>query len=713
VKILDFGLARKLRPHAHTLREDTLSDRTEPGKVVGTTGYMSPEQVRGDAVDARSDIFAFGAMLYEMLSGKRAFRGDTSVETMNAILREEPPPLAETGRAIPPVLERIAAHCLEKQPDHRFQSARDLAFDLASLSISTASDTGTRIVPVQTPWRRRALVAGGAAAVLALAFWAGDLWGRGHRASGSASFRRLTFRHGAVQSARFAPDGKTVVYGAAWDGRAPELYSVRTDSIESRPLGLERADVLSVSSKGDLAVLLRRNGPLAGGMLARVPLGGGAARELMESVTTASWAPDGDDLAILRDLEDGRHRLEFPIGRTVYEGSALRSPIAVSPDGTRVAVVELQSDRTRSRLLAIERGGEKRVLAAGLRGRPAGLAWSADSREVYFVGGATGESQALRAVDLTGNQRVILPAVGAGLRLHDVAPDGRMLVERSSWRKGLVCRQSAEPRDREIAWLDGSDVRGISGDGLSVLFRESGDGGGAMDGGVYLRRCDGSPALRLGNGEPFAISPDGRWALTLGPDPDREIILLPTGAGAPRRIALPGIRPAWAAFVPDGARIAVGHESDKGEALVSVVALQGGSPRRLAAPRMSAGGLAFSPDGSSLAYVAADGRPMVASLSSGHAKELPGIPVARDEVLRGWSADGQYLYFAWTMGVPARVSRREIATGKTSSWLELAPEDSSGVTGVSSVAFTPDGRGWAYSYDRIEASDLFVVEGLR
>ena len=714
VKILDFGLARKLRLYAQSVRDDTLSDHnTEPGKVVGTTGYMSPEQVRGEAVDARSDIFSFGAMLYEMLSGKRAFRGDTSVETLNAILREEPPPLTETGRAIPPVLERIAAHCLEKQPDHRFQSARDLAFDLASLSISTASDTGVRVLPAANPWPRRALLGAGAAAVVVLAFWAGDLYGRGARPTSAPSFRRLTFRRGAVRSARFAPDGKTVVYGAAWDGRAPELYSVRTDSIESRSLGLERADVLSVSSKGDLAVLLRRDGPYAGGMLARVPLGGGAARELMESVSTASWAPDGDDLAILRELEDGRHRLEFPIGKTVYESFSLRPPIAVSPDGERVAVVELQSDRTRSRLLAIERGGGKRVLASGLRGRPAGLAWAADSSEIYFVGGATGESQALRAVDLSGRQRVVLPSVGAGLRLHDVAPDGRMLVERSSRRTGLVCRQAAEPRDREIAWLDGSDVRGISGDGSSVLFRESGDGGGSSDGGVYLRRCDGSPAMRLGNGEPFGISPDGRWALTLGADPDRQIVLLPTGAGAPRHIELPGIRAAWAAFVPDGSRIAVAHESEKGDALVSVVALDGGVAKRLPVPKMSASGLAFSPDGSTLAYVAVDGKPMIVSLASGETRELPGAPVAHQEFLRGWSADGKYLYFSWTMGLPARVSRREIATGGTSSWLELSPEDPSGVTAVSSVAFTPDGRGWAYSYDRIEASDLFVVEGLR
>jgi tRNA A-37 threonylcarbamoyl transferase component Bud32/Tol biopolymer transport system component len=712
VKILDFGLARRLRS-AQSVRDDTLSDHTEPGKVVGTTGYMSPEQIRGDAVDARSDIFSFGAMLYEMLSGKRAFRGDTSVETMNAILREEPPPLAQTGRAIPPVLERIAAHCLEKHPDHRFQSARDLAFDLASLSISTASDTGTRAIPAPRSWPRRTAIVGAAAAALLLAFWAGDLWGHARSRAGTPTFRRLTFRRGTLHSARFAPDGKTVVYGASWDGRPPELFSVRTDAIESRPLGLELADVLSVSSNGELAVLLRRQGPMAGGMLARVPLGGGAARELMESVSAASWGAERDELAILRELDDGKIRLEFPIGHPVYDSFALRPPIDVSPDGRFVAVAELQRDRSRARLLAIDRSGERRVLAAGLDGRPAGIAWSPESREVYFVGGATSESQALRAVDLSGRDRIVMPAVGAGLRLHDVAPDGRMLVERSSRRMGLICRQAGEPRDREISWLDGSDIRGITSDGLSVVFREAGDGGGGSDGGVYLRRCDGSPPLRLGDGEPFGISPDGRWALAIGPDPDRQVALLPTGAGSPRRISLPGIRPGWAAFLPGGARIAVGHESDAGEAEVSLVALDGGAPRRLPVPRMASSGLAFSPDGASLAYVAVDGKPMIVSFEKGDARELPGPPVAQHEALRGWSADGQYLYFSWTMGLPARVARRELATGRTSPWMELAPSDSSGVTGVSSVAFTPDGRTWAYSYNRTEASDLFVVEGLR
>ena len=379
-----------------------------------------------------------------------------------------------------------------------------------------------------------------------------------------------------------------------------------------------------------------------------------------------------------------------------------------------MAVAELQGDRSRTRLLAIGRSGEKLVLAAGLGGRPAGLAWSADSREVYFVGGATSESQALRAVDLSGRERMVLPAVGSGLRLHDVAPDGRMLVERSSRRMGLICRPVGEPRDREISWLDGSDIRGISSDGLSVVFREAGDGGGSSEGGVYLRRCDGSPALRLGDGEPFGVSPDGRWALALGPDPDREIVLLPTGAGSPRRIPAPGLRPGWAAFLPDGTHIAIGHESEKGEDLVSVISLAGGvAPRRLPISGMGLHGLAFSPDGSSIACVAVNGKPMIVSLASGEKRDLPGAPIELDEVLRGWSADGRYLYFAWTMGLPAKVSRREIATGQTSAWLELQPSDAAGVTAISSVAFTPDGRTWAYSYNRTEASDLFVVEGLR
>src|SRR5260370_5408932 len=135
VKILDFGLAKLTRPEGTVLSDTaTLASQTEPGVVMGTVGYMSPEQVKGQNVDHRSDLFSFGAILYEMLSGKRAFQGDTSVETMSAILKQDPPELTEINRTVPPALERIVRHCLEKNPEERFQSLPDSAFNLPNRS---------------------------------------------------------------------------------------------------------------------------------------------------------------------------------------------------------------------------------------------------------------------------------------------------------------------------------------------------------------------------------------------------------------------------------------------------------------------------------------------------------------------------------------------------------------------------------------------------
>ena len=153
VKILDFGLAKLVRPEAESSGDAlTVHAVTEPGLIMGTAGYMSPEQVRGQVADPRADIFAFGAILYEMISGKRAFHGETSADTMSAILKEEVPDLSETARSVPAALERIVRHCLEKNPSQRFHSAGDLAFDLESLTeiSATGSKSGARAA-----WRRQ------------------------------------------------------------------------------------------------------------------------------------------------------------------------------------------------------------------------------------------------------------------------------------------------------------------------------------------------------------------------------------------------------------------------------------------------------------------------------------------------------------------------------------------------------------------------------
>ena len=336
VKILDFGLAKLTAAGAPLEAETALLAHARPltsaGTVLGTVGYMSPEQVRGQAVDHRSDIFSFGVVLYEMLTGRRAFEGDSAVETMNAILKEDPAPAAEGGQPLPPALDRIVLHCLEKNPEERFQSARDVAFDIQSLS-GLSSQSVTDAPP---PGRRRWLRLAAAATVLVAAGAALFLAGRSTSRTTTASFEPLTFRRGSVTFARFAPDGRTIIYAANFEGGPLEIYSTQPGSPESRPLKLE-ADLQAVSRHGEMAILLERPGKDP--VLARLPIGGGAPREVLENVRSADWSPDGESLAVVR-TEGGRDTLEFPIGRVLYRAHGWLSDVNVSPKGDRVAFFE-------------------------------------------------------------------------------------------------------------------------------------------------------------------------------------------------------------------------------------------------------------------------------------------------------------------------------------------------------------------------------------
>src|ERR1700736_4961152 len=256
VKILDFGLAKLKQPEdtgaAETqARTKTVDAETEPGMVLGTVGYMSPEQVRGKPADARSDIFSFGAILYEMLSGKRAFHGDSAADTMSAILKEDPPDLSLTNQSISPGLERIVRHCLEKNPEQRFHSAHDLAFDLAALSGLSAPGRPAAAESAFFGARRRSLLLAGGAPPALLAVAGAYVVGRRARretaASAKLSYSQLTFRHAPIFNARFAPDGKTVFYSAAPSGNTPEILSLRPDYPGASPRSLRGLELLSIS----------------------------------------------------------------------------------------------------------------------------------------------------------------------------------------------------------------------------------------------------------------------------------------------------------------------------------------------------------------------------------------------------------------------------------------------------------------------------------
>ena len=709
VKILDFGLAKLTQPEsgARQLTElPTAAAATEPGVVLGTLGYMSPEQVRGKPADVRSDIFAFGAVLYEMLSGKRAFHGESAADTLSAILSKEPPDLSETSRAIPPGLERVVRHCLEKNTEERFHSAHDLAFDLQALSGESGSAPRPAAAPLVT--RRVPLVWAGVAVVAAmiLAGVAGALLSKKPGGVPSA-FRKLTFRRGLVWSARFAPDGQTVVYGGAWDGAPVELFSTRPESPESRPLGLGTADILSISSSGEMAVSLNRHfltGWENSGTLAQVPLSGGAPREILENVSEADWAPDGRSLAIVHDV-GGKVRLEFPIGRILYETVGWVSCARVRPQGDRVAFIDHpnRGDNVGS-LVVVDLAGKKTTLVD--RGGQ-GLAWSPSGKEIWFTWGGT-----LRAVSLSKAERVIAQVPG-GLWVEDISRDGRVLLAHTNTRREIAGLSPGEIKERNLSWLDWSFPIALSEDGKLLLFEEQNrpsEAGYA----VYSRRTDGSPAVRLGDGNTLAISPDGRWALDILLSPSvSQLALLPVGPGQTRTLPVDAIRyQPWGTWLPDGKRIlVVGTEPGHGTRLY-VRTLEGGKARPVTSQdiRVSFTGITVSPDGKSATAIAADGNAFIFSIENGQARALPGI--APGELPVQWSDDGRALYVARPQGLPAKIFRLDLATGERVLWKEIAPSDPAGVFGIDPIHLTRDGKAYVYSYRRL-LTDLYLVEGLR
>jgi serine/threonine protein kinase/Tol biopolymer transport system component len=605
VKILDFGLAKLTHQEegSQVTNLPTATAGTEPGVVLGTLGYMSPEQVRGRPADARSDIFSFGAILYEMLSGNRAFRGDSAADTMSAILREDPPDLSVTNHQISPGLERIVRHCLEKNPEQRFHSAHDVAFALETVSgTSATSAAGLAAAGGRARLRVGALsLVAVAAATLALGAVLAHLLWRPAKPS-TPTYRRLTFRHGNIGTARFAPDGHTVVYGASWEGTPLAIYTTRPEGPESTPVGIKNADLLSVSPAGELAISLRESaftsGPAGFGTLATVPLGAARPGRSPSSSRRRRFSPDGKQLALVR-YQDAGNRIEMPLGKVVYRTDKGIRQLRMSPRGDRFAFVERAGGE--SALTTVDLAGKKQVLVQGLiRGQ--GLAWTPSGKEIWFDDRSERGQFLLRAVDLGGRVRTII-TMPAGVLIHDIASDGRVLAERYGSQSAVVALPPGESRERDLSWFDRSSLAGFSDDGGLVLINETGDAA-SSEGDYYVRPTDGSPAVRLGDGAAFGLSPDGKWVVGRQRGSKTTLVVTPTGTGAPAIIEEPTLEfVSQATFFPDGKRLLlIASEPGKGRGLY-VQDLPSGKPRAIATKRYGVGESPISYDGTRiLAY---------------------------------------------------------------------------------------------------------------
>jgi Tol biopolymer transport system component len=686
LKILDFGLAKLTRPDeegsGHT--GATAPADTGPGTVWGTVGYMSPEQVRGHAVDHRSDIFSFGAILYEMVSGRRAFKGDSPADTMSAILREDPTDITLVDREIPIALERIVRHCLEKAPGERFRSAHDLAFQLESLS--TLSGTGAAV----------AAEAGPAPAPREI-----------------THYTQLTHSRGPIWSARFAPDGETVLYTAEWSGGESQLYMKRPESPDAIPLA-SSGIVAGVSRTGEMALLLDHrfvhNGVWAG-TLALAPMFGGAPRLVAEDIQGVDFSADGRQMLVSRDV-DGKGRIEFPLGTLLYESRGHVSWTRLSPRGDRIAFFEhpFPGD-DRGVVAVIDLSGSHRVLTEEWTSAQ-GLAWTPDGTEIWFTVATSGSTRALYGVTPEGSQRFISGFPGT-VRLHDIAPSGHLILTRDSVRVGVSGKAAGETRERELSWLDWSLIGDISADGQTVLFDEENEQIG-RDYLVCMRRMDGSPVVRLGAGRASSFSPDGKWAVSQIPTTDAPLMLLPTGPGQPRRIDPEGIRFQSATrWFPDGRRLLVLGRPPEGAPCFYVIDVETGAktvvePGAGVRPRSA---FALSDDGESVAFAIEPEGARILSLAGGSSRPVQGLG-PREELI-AFSADGRHLFVIEHLPPPpATIHRIDLESGTREPWKTLAPEDVGGVLAIFGVRLSRDGEAYAYSYSRI-LSELFLVRGLR
>jgi serine/threonine protein kinase/Tol biopolymer transport system component len=711
VKILDFGLAKLRPPRQVSPGSDvaTAKQHTSPGTVMGTVGYMSPEQVRGQDLDSRSDIFSFGIVLYEMLSGQRPFAGESQVEVMNAILKEDPPELANAK--ISPALDRIVLRCLEKKPERRFQTASDLGFALESISgVSGASKPEAASAPAPIRRRLSPMHIGLGLALLLTGAVAGIFAGRPFWKTSPPEYQRLTFHRGTIWNARFAPDGQSVVYSATWNGNPLEVFTTRTGKTESRSLKLENTDLLAISASNEMAVLRNRQhiGLFRGrGTLARLPIDGGAARDLLEDVQEADWSPDGTELAVVRWV-NGQSQLEYPVGKVLYKSAGHLNHPRISPKGDRVAFMDHPSPfNTRGWVVVVDLTGKKTVMSSEMANQE-GLAWSSAGDEVWFTASRRGEADALYAVSLSGQERLVLRTTSR-LMLHDISRDGRVLLTSFSNSTTLVSQPPGEIKERDLSWLDQGTLSDLSPDGKTVLIDYVGEGSGT-NGATYLRETDGSPAVRLGDGIGARLSPDGKRALAVRFTPP-QLVLLPTGAGEERVLERGPIEQyAWGAiWVPDGKRVAFLGREPGHDWRCYVQSIEGGPPRPIT-PEGTTEWLLISPDGRSLIASDAQGQRSFYPVEGGAPQ--PVLHLESTDAIIGWSGNGRSLNVANVNEMPIRVHRFDPSSGRKELLKEIVPADPAGIFGYHYVFLTPDEKGYAYSVSRM-MTDLYVVEGLK
>ena len=527
-----------------------------------------------------------------------------------------------------------------------------------------------------------------------------------------AEMRRLSFGHGMIRSARFAPNGTDVIYGAAWDGKPFQLFSVRSDGTESHALSPHSLDILAVSAKGQLAVLLDRHflsGFSSTGTLALMRSPEAEPQSLLTNVQDADWSPSGDELAITHYVEESS-QLEFPVGTVVYHpiGGGWISHLRISPDGKSIAFLEhpLRGDSA-GYLGVVDLAGNKRRLSGDFADVQ-GLAWDPSGQAVLFSGAEAGPGtgRSIYKTTLDGKQ-TLLRNDSTQLMVQDVSRGGELLVSRDMYRQEVVGRIYPEQQERNLSWQDDSYASYLSDDARTIVLSLQGEAAGSGYE-VYIRSTGANATVtRLGEGVPASLSPDGKWVLAvypwgLNPSSPPQLILLPVGLGKPKALTHDARSHNWGTWLPDGRILFVG--SEPGHGLRNWVMNSDGTQAHPITPEGTIG-TCVSTRGKVLA-ADSEGRFWVYPVNGDDRRSVSGMS-AGDSPSR-WSKDEKTVYVAHPGKDTTDVYAVNIITGRRTLLYRLTPSDLAGVADAPSIQITPDGRSYVYSYFRI-LSDLYSI----